>query len=235
VQPAAGDRVLMMTIRRKGEKPLPKSPKGIVSATGLTVPKGAQKELDKGNKALVENQIEQAKLHFTKAIELYPQFDQAYNNLGVVLIKTGDTAGGRKAFEKALELNDKFARAYVNLAKIELKDNQYEPAILLIDKSLSVEPLNSEAISVGCQGYLLTSRYEEVVAAARKLHSLPHDGMALCHFAAGVALANLKRPTDAITEYNLYLNEAKPSDALVSKARDAIEELNKQAAAGATR
>jgi tetratricopeptide (TPR) repeat protein len=231
VQPGGGDRNLMMSVRRKGEKPAGKTDKGMVSASGLKIPPKADKELEKGNKALADNKLDAAKEHINKAIEIYPQFDQAYNMLGVVLLKTGDAAGGKKAFEKAVELNDKFARAYVNLAKLSMQEKQYDQAITLINKSLSVEPMNPEAVSTICLASSMTSKFEDVAANSRKLHALPHDGMNLCHFAAGVALTNLKRSTDAITEYNLYLSEAKPNDPLIAKARDAIEELNKQAAA----
>jgi tetratricopeptide (TPR) repeat protein len=231
VQPGGGDRNLMMSVRRKGEKPIGKSDKGMISASGLKIPPKADKELEKGNKALADNKLDVAKKHINKAIEIYPQFDQAYNMLGVVLLKTGDTAGGKKAFEKAIELNDKFARAYVNLAKLSMQDKQFDQAILLINKSLSVEPMNPEAISTVCLASSMSEKYEDVAAASHKLHALPHEGFALCHFAAGVALTNLKRSADAIAEYNLYLSEATSNDQLVPKARDAIEDLNKQAAA----
>jgi hypothetical protein len=231
VEPGGADRFLNMELRRKGEKPLSKSEKATISASGLKIPTKADKELEKGNKALADNKLDEAKEHINKAIEIYPQFDQAYNMLGVVLLKTGDATGGRKAFEKAVALNDKFARAYVNLAKLSMQDKQYDQALTLVSKSLSVEPMNPEAISTVCLASSMTQKYEDVAAASRKLHALPHDGMALCHFAAGVALTNLKHSADAITEYNLYLSEAKAGDALVSKARDALEELNKQAAA----
>lgn len=228
VEPGRADRFLNISLRRKGEKPLPKS-KGMVSASGLKIPRNAEKELERGNKALADNKLDVAKEHVNKAIELYPQYDEAYNMLGVVLLKSGDTAEGKKAFEKAVQLNDKFARAYVNLAKLSMQDKQYEEAIMLIHKSLSVEPMSAEATSIACQAYLMTGRFADVATASRKLHSLAHDGMTLCHFAAGVALTNLKQSADAITEYNLFLTEAKPNDALAPKARDAIEDLNKQA------
>jgi hypothetical protein len=231
VEPGGADRYLNIELRRKGEKPIAKSDKGMISASGLKIPPKADKELEKGNKALADNKLDVAKEHINKAIEIYPQFDQAYNMLGVVLLKTGDTAAGKKAFEKAVQLNDKFAKAYVNLAKLSMQDKQYDQAILLINKSLSVEPMNPEAISTVCLASSMNEKYDDVAAASRKLHAIPHEGLALCHFAAGVALTNLKRSADAITEYNLYLSEATSNDQLVPKAHDAIEDLNKQAAA----
>lgn len=230
VQPGLADRILNMTVHRKGEKTeIAKSGTGTVSASGLAVPSKAQKELDKGNEALSEEKFDKAKQHFEKAIQIYPQFDQAYNNLGVVLMKTGDKAAGKQAFEKALAVNDKSARAYVNLGKIAVQEERYDEALKLFTSSLTIEPLNSEAFNGICQAGVMGKDFEQVVSAAKKIHGMPHDNMPLCHFAAGFAYQNLNKPDEALAEYNLYLKEASMGDALVAKAREAIEEINKSA------
>ncbi len=231
VQPGIGDRFLNITIRRKGEKAekQPKDSKSTVSASALAIPGKAQKEFDKGNEALSDDKLDKAKEHFQKAAELYPNFDLAYNNLGVVLMKMGDKAGGKQAFEKALAINEKSARAYVNLAKIDVQEQKYEDAIALFNRSLSIEPLNTEALNGVCQSGVLVKKFDQVVGAAKKIHSLPHDNLPMCHFAAGLAYQNLNKPADALAEYNLYLKEASMTDALVAKAREAIEEINKSA------
>lgn len=230
VEPGRADRFVNVSIRRKGEKPLLKSDRGTVSATGLMVPKKAQKEIDKGNEALADKKLAEAKIHFEKAIEIYPQFDQAYNNLGVVLVETGDLDAAKKAFEKALELNDKFARAYVNLARLAMRTSDFTTASGLLKNSLSIEPLNPDALSMACQAEVMSQNYDEVIVLAKRLHGVPHQGMPICHFGAGLAYQNLDRPGNAIDEYNLYLQEAGPSDTLIGKARTAIEELSKQTA-----
>lgn len=43
-----------------------------------------------------------AKASFLKAVELQPDFSEAWNNLGVLLAEMGDVAGAKAAFEKAL-------------------------------------------------------------------------------------------------------------------------------------
>lgn len=230
VEPGRADRMVTVAIRRKGEKPIAKSDESTVSASGLMVPKKAQKELDKGNEALAEKKFAEAKTRFSKAIEIYPPFDQAHNNLGVVLLELGDADAGKKAFQKALEINDKFATAYVNLARIAMRTSDYSGASELLTKSLSIEPLNPEALSMLCQSDVIAQNYKQVVAISKRLHGVPHLGMPLCHFGAGLAYQNLQRPADAIAEYNLYLQEAGPGDALVVKAREAIEELSRQTA-----
>ncbi|HWR36593.1 MAG TPA: tetratricopeptide repeat protein [Clostridia bacterium] len=227
VEPGRSDRMLMMQVRRKGEKPATAKDKSMVSASALKIPRKAQKELDAGNEALGNGKLDKAREHFDRATQIYPQFDQAWNNLGVVRMKQGDRAGGQQAFEAALKINDKFARAYVNLARLALQDNDYKQASELLKKSLSTEPLNAEALSMACQADFLAGNLEQVVSNARKLHTIPHDGQALGHYAAGSALQQLNRPSEAITEYTLFLKEA-PQSPLTLKAREAISELGKQ-------
>lgn len=225
LQPGLGDRSVMVRVHRKGEKDTPGG--GLVSATSLKIPSKAQKELDKGNKELAANKFPEAREHFEKAVAIYPQYDMAYNNLGVTLMKLGDQNGGRQAFQKSVEVNDKFAPGYLNLARIQAGEKKYDEAAENLMRSLSVEPLNAEALSLLCQMDLLRGKYEAVPANARKLHSIPHEGQALGHFAAGNALEHLNNPQEAIAEYTLFIKED-PYSNLADNAREAIERLRQK-------
>lgn len=224
IEPGAGDSMLNVQIHRRESKNRVAKGEAMVSASTLKIPSKALKELEKGNETLGKNDYEQAAAHFQKAVDIYPEFDQAWNNLGVVKMKMGDAEGGKAAFEKALEANDKFARAYVNLARIDMKNQDYAKASERAAKSLSIEPLNAEALSIACESALLEGKTAEVTNASVKLHSLPHEGFALCHYAAGVAYTNLNKPAEAVKEYQLFLMES-PNTPLVAKARLAIQEL----------
>ncbi len=222
VQPGSGDRMVNVTVYRKGEKV---TGGGLVSATALKVPGKAEKEYDRGAKALTENKLDEARDHFEKAVAIYPQYDAAYNGLGVTLMKSGQPEKGRAAFEKAIEVNDKFAAAYVNLARIEGSAQHYDEAANLLNRSLSSEPLNPDALSLLCQYDLLAGKYNDIPDLAKKLHSVPHDGQALCHYAAGNALETLGKPDEALVEYVLFVKEAPPDSKLVASARDAMSRV----------
>jgi tetratricopeptide (TPR) repeat protein len=219
VEPAAGDRVLNITIRRKGEK---RGNGGVVAANTLKVPGKAEKELDRGNKALEDKKLPEARDHFQKAIELYPQYDLAYNGLGATLVELHDMDGARSAFQKSVEVNDKFASGYRNLARISASEKDYIKAVNFLQRSLSLEPLNAEALSRLCQFDYILGKDTEVPDLARKLHSLPHTGMELAHFAAASSLERMNKPDEAIGEYTLFLSEA-PGSTLAGPAKAAIE------------
>lgn len=225
VHPGLGDRMVNVTLHKKGERK--EAGGGVVSTTSLKIPKKATKELEKGKKALEASKLPEARAHFEKAVEIYPQFDVAYNALGVTLMKMGDATGGRKAFEQALAANDKFAPAYVNLARIQGTGEDYEAAATSLTRSLSLEPLNAEALSLLCQYDVLRGKYEDVPALAAKLHSIPHDGQALGHYAAATALEQTGHPTEAIFEYMLFMKED-PMSNLSASAKEQIDRLRQQ-------
>ncbi len=229
VTPAEADRVLTIRIRRKGEENNPAGG-GMVSANTLKIPKKAEKEFDRGDKALEKKNYPEARDHYQKAIDLYPSYDMAYNGLGATLAQMGNIDGARAAFEKSIQVNSKFAPGYRNLAQIAARDKDYVKAAGLLEQSLVLEPLNPEALSRLAQFDYILGKDTAVPELARKLHSLPHSGQAMAHFAAAASLERMNKPDEAIGEYTLFLKEASPENTLLSAAKTAItrcrEKLN---------
>jgi len=229
VTPAEADRVLTVRIHRKGEENKAAAG-GLVSANTLKIPKKAEKELNRGDKALEKKNYQEARDHFQKAIDFYPSYDVAFNSLGATLIQMGDMNGARNAFEKSIQVNNKFAPGYRNLAQLAAHDNDYVKAANLLEQSLSLEPLNPEALSRLAQFDYILGKDTAVPELARKLHALPHSGQAMAHFAAAASLERMNKPDEAIGEYTLFLKEAAPENTLLSAAKAAIarcrEKLN---------
>lgn len=225
VSPGSGDRVVNLTLHRKGShEDKKKHGKGMVAATRLNIPRAAQKELDRGDAALTAGNLAQAREHFKKAIADYPQFDQAYNNLGVVLMQSGEPAKGKAAFEKAIELNPHFPRALSNLARIDLDEKRYPEGLALVQKSLASEPLNVNTLFLGVETAYFSQKFSDAIDYARKLHMLPHAGKGLAHFLCAKSLEKQDLKQQAIAEYQMFLNED-PKDPNVPQAEMAIAEL----------
>jgi len=220
VEPGSQDRVLTVKIRRKGEKGEPGG--GVISADSLKIPKKAEKEYERGNKALEDKKLPEAKDHFERAVALYPQYDVAYNGLGATLLQLGDVPGGQQAFEKSIQVNDKFAGGYRNLALIAAQQKDFVKAAAYLEKSLSLEPLNPDALSRLCQFDYILGKDTAVPELAKKVHSVPHTGQELAHFAAASSLERMNKPDEAIGEYTLFLKEA-PQSNLAPNAKAGIE------------
>jgi len=100
-----------------------------------------------GAQALERKDWQEARKRFVTATSLYPDYDLAYNGLGVAAMNAGDAEGARRAFEKALLLSENFAEANRNLARILLAEQKNSEALPLLKRSLSTEPENAWALT----------------------------------------------------------------------------------------
>jgi hypothetical protein len=178
-----------------------------VPAVRLNIPPRAQEEFEKGARAIDKKKWQEAREFFSRAIELYADYDMAYNGRGVAELNSGDTEGARRDFEKAIRLNDNYADACRNLAKIQMSEHNYGDADATLKKALKSEPLAPWSLTYAAYAEFLTGKYDEAVANAQKAHSVPHAGFAGVHIVAARALEATHHPREALDEYRLYLKE----------------------------
>jgi hypothetical protein len=229
VQPGQGDSLVTVVLHRKLTQEERKSNKTTVSARGLRIPKKAQAQVEKGDAALQQLRLEDAEKYYSKAIRIYPQFEEAENSLGVVLMQEGRKGEGRAAFERALASNPQYAPAFVNLGKIAVDERRFDDANVLAKKALRSEPLNPGALFVAAESAFFKKDYAETTAYARTLHSLPHKQYGLVHYLAAKSLEAQQQPAGAIVEYQTFLEED-PQDPNAERARKVVSLLQAAAA-----
>lgn len=231
VDPIHGERVVHISLHRKEDKSQPEARasagRPTVSLRQLQVPPKAGRELEKGNRALKDGDLDAAERHFNAAIKAFPDYDQAYNNLGVVLIQKGSTEEARRAFEKAIAVNDRFARAFTNLGKLALMQQNHAEADGFLRRSLENDPRNPEALMLAAEAALFIGKLDDAINDVLILHTLPHEKYALGHFIAGRAYEAQAKPAEASAEYQLFLNE-EPDSPNAARAREALRRLKAQ-------
>lgn len=207
--------------------PAPSGAGSTVAAADLNVPEKARKEFEKGNAALQHNDLPAARKAFGKAIQIYPQYAGAYNNLGLIAMKSGDRAAALAAFQQAVRVNDHYALASVNLARLLLQDKQYSEAEVQLDRALSTEPLNLDALTMLADVQLETGHFDQAINTAWKVHSVPHEGFSVVHIMAALAFEARHMPQDAAVEYATYLKES-PNGPAAQRAAAALARLQNQ-------
>lgn len=195
-----------------------------IPAVRLKIPDKARKEFEKGSKSLEDQNWSASRKYFQAAIDLYPDYDLAYNGLGVACSQMNDTPSARQAFVKATQLNDKFAGAQRNLARILLSEHNYEQVALLLNQSLSVEPMNAWALTNAAYAELQLHKFKEAAEHALQVHKLSHEGLANAHVIAGYALEALGKQQEAAAQWKLYLKED-PRGPNAKRAKESVARL----------
>ena len=204
------------------------APGGVVSASMLNVPEKARNEFHKGMKDMDAKKLEDAKKHFIKATEIYPKYDYAFNNIGVIDVQMKDEKGAREAFAHAVELNDKNPDATKNLARLKLLDQDFAGAKELLIKSNTVAPGNPDTMVLLAYSQMKTNELDEALANAEKCHKTDPDLYPLGHLIAGAVREKKGDRAGAERQYQTFLKEA-PDAPQAKAAQDGLARLQAQA------
>lgn len=103
----------------------------------------AEKSCNNGLDLIVQQKIEQAIAAFTKAIELDPKYDDAYNHRGDAYNWKKDSDSAIADLTKAIELNPKRVQLYVHRGSTYfVYEKKYELAIADFTKAIELSPNN---------------------------------------------------------------------------------------------
>lgn len=76
----------------------------------------------------------------TQAIDINPGIPEAYNCLGLALIKKGDSAEAARSFDRALVIDPNFVEAYNNRGRLFSTIREYKKAIVDFTHALTLNP-----------------------------------------------------------------------------------------------
>jgi tetratricopeptide (TPR) repeat protein len=112
-----------------------------VSATALNAPEPAKKAYGKGVNAMNDEKWPAAQKNFEKAVEIDPNYAQAWSDLGEVLQKQAKPTEARAAWEKAVGADPKYIKPYIQLTMLDLEEKKPEDAIAIGGKAVALNPL----------------------------------------------------------------------------------------------
>ncbi|HWR17080.1 MAG TPA: tetratricopeptide repeat protein [Terriglobales bacterium] len=199
-------------------------PGGNVSASEMSVPNKARKEMDKGLHAMGKNDLTEATDHFRKAVEIYPKFARAWNNLGVVKARENDRTGAVEMWDKALEADDKFVPAYFNKARLEILNHKNDAAEELIRKGLSMDPNHPEGLFLLANTQYANGQWNLALETANRLHKIEHKRFSDIHIIAAQSLMQQRQHKLALDELEIFLKES-PDSPKVAQVRKQMAQL----------
>ncbi len=112
-----------------------------VSATALNAPEPARKAYGKGENAITEEKYAAAQKNFEKAVEIDPDYAEAWSGLGEALQKQSKPTEARTALEKAVQVDPKYIKPYIQLTMLDLQEKRPEDAVAISGRAVAMNPL----------------------------------------------------------------------------------------------
>lgn len=123
---------------------------------------------NKGVALFHRGSVEGAIEAFIRAIELRPDYAEAYNNLGLAYSKRGQSDEAARYFQKALEIDPQMGEVYNNLGFLFHASARYERAIEMFSRSLQTSADQSIAYTNLGNTFYKMKQHEKAVAAWKK-------------------------------------------------------------------
>jgi len=157
-----------------------------------------------GDVLLRKGQVDEALVHFRRALVIQPGFAEAHCNLGIALDQQGRTDEAIVQLRKALELQADYPIADNNLGSIFSRQGQVDEAMAWFRRALAVQPDYSRAgnnlgIALAQKGLV-----DEAIAQFQKVLEF-HPDQAEAHYNLGVAFAQQQRLDEAIVQFRKAL------------------------------
>ncbi|MCK4688849.1 MAG: tetratricopeptide repeat protein, partial [Candidatus Marinimicrobia bacterium] len=155
---------------------------------------------NKGYVADLLKEYDKAKSFYIRAIELNPDFTEAYYNLGSVYYEQENYTDAIKNFINAIEINPDLSETYYNLGVVYGKQGNHPDAIKCYKKTIEINPDLSEAyynlgIIYGNRG-----TYSNAIRCFKKSIEInPDDSKAYCNL--GFVYGKQENYSDAIKCY----------------------------------
>ncbi len=96
-------------------------------------------KLNERGRELIDSDPYKAEAVFREAIAKDPTYHYAYNNLGIVLSKTGRSSEALELYAEVLKIKPDYAKAYTNMGAIYVEDfGELDKAMEMYQKAISI-------------------------------------------------------------------------------------------------
>jgi len=178
-----------------------------ISATTQMAPKDAKKAYEKGLDQMKKNKLADAKASLEKAVEAYPKYAVAWNELGRVQEAENNNEEARKSYAAAIAADSRFVKPYMQLAGIAMREKKWQDAVDTTTKLLKLDPYDfPTAYYFNAIANLNLQNIDEAEKSARECvkidtgHTIPKANHVL-----GVVLANKRDYAGAAASMKAYL------------------------------
>lgn len=222
---ACRENSLPVHLERDPDQPLAaESSAGAVSTRVLRIPEKARAEFEKGLSELHKKERPEKSLqHFQRAIELYPDYDEAYVQLALAHLWMDKPAEAQQLLETATALFDGNARAHVLLGMLLGQQGKTDDAIRELETAIRTDENNWRAHFELGKAFLKKRLGAPARAHAQRAHEL-NPGEPDVHLLLHDACLLQKDISASLAEADEFI-KLFPGDEIVPRLREHAERL----------
>jgi tetratricopeptide (TPR) repeat protein len=199
-----------------------------ISAVSLAAPKGARKAYEKGIAASRKKKWDEAQTHLEQAVALYPQYADAWYELGVALQEQNHLEQARTAYAQAQNADSKFLKPYRQMAVIAVRERKWEEAAQTTDRLLRLDPVDfPDAYFLSAVARFNLGDLDAAEKSAREGMKLdPNHRMPRFEHLLGLILANKRDYAGAARLIRSYL-QREPDGRDAGQIRSQLAEIDR--------
>ena len=178
------------------------------SELDAAIPSKAKKEFERASDAGNAGKTEEAIAHLRKAIEIYPSYLMARNDLGTQLLAEGKLAEAEDQLREAVKIGPKAFNPKLNLGIVLVQQQKFAEATTVLRDAIA---LNSAAPSARLYNGMALEGMNEFDEAEKELkasHDLGGVPYALALYRLGHIYLNKGDRKSAVEAFERYLSEA---------------------------
>jgi Flp pilus assembly protein TadD len=202
----------------------PEGPAAALSGSPA-IPEGARQEFEKGGNLLLKKKPESAVSHFQRALELYPNYQQASLALGTALMDQGKYQEALPHLEKAIEIKEDVAGVHMALGACQGQLKNFPAAEKHLLRGLELDPTFAPGYLELARVYWTLGRWQEAESPAAKAVELKPD-LAVAHLLLGNIKLRNRDAAGALAHYKQYL-ALEPQGALAAPVREQVAKIEK--------
>lgn len=179
-----------------------------VSLTSLTAPREARKRYEKGTRMLRRTtpNYEKSAAHFEQALEVYPEFAEAWYALGEARLGLNDQQGAREAFSRSIDADPKLLKPYEPLIQMAYQHGEWAILNTLSERYLKLSPGSDQVRFLAA---VSAANLGDMELAESLVSRLRDEGDAknwpMTHIVMAMVYEDRRQFEKAATEYETFL------------------------------
>jgi tetratricopeptide (TPR) repeat protein len=192
-----------------------------VAELDKSIPEKARKEFTRGSQAAQAGKTDEAITHFRKALEIYPDFMMAHNDLGVQLMTAKRLDEAAEQLRLAAQLDPKAFNPQLNLGIVLVERHQFGEATVALEKAITLNQQSPAARLYAGEAYAALGDADRAEKNLKSAFTLGGANYAAALFQLGNLYMSRGEREKALQSFEAYLAAA-PDAANAADARRLI-------------